>query len=116
MLVHSLIILVIILHVWFLIMEMFLWTKPLGIKLMGITSLQAEETKNLAMNQGLYNGMVASYLIWCLCRNDLSTISFILVTIILAGGYGAWTAKKPIILFIQSVPATLALLALILTA
>lgn len=112
MLATGLIVLVIIFHVWFLIMEMFLWTKPLGMTLMAITTEQAEATKILAMNQGLYNGMVAAYLIWCLIRKDFSTISFILITIVLAGCYGAWTADKPIIFFIQSLPAILALIAI----
>lgn len=112
----SLIILIAVIHIWFLVLEMFLWTKPLGLKLMVITSHQAEETKILAMNQGLYNGMIAAYLIWCLGRNDLSTITFILGSIVIAGCYGAWTAKRPIIFFIQSVPAILALIALKLTA
>jgi putative membrane protein len=116
MLATSLVILVITLHVWFLVLEMFLWTKPLGLKLMAIKANQAEETKILAMNQGLYNGMIAAYLIWALVRNDFATLSLILITIIIAGLYGAWTAKKPIIFFIQTVPATLALIALKLAA
>ena len=112
MLATGLIILVIAFHVWFLILEMFLWTKPLGMTLMAITSEQAEATKILAMNQGLYNGMVAAYLIWCLIRKDFSTITLILITIVLAGCYGAWSSDKPIIFFIQSLPAILALIAI----
>lgn len=116
MLANNLIILVTVIHVWFLVFEMFLWTKPLGLKLMVITKFQAEETKILAMNQGLYNGMIAAYLIWCLARNDFSSIAFILCTIIVAGCYGAWTGKRPIIFFIQSLPAIVALIALKLAA
>ncbi len=116
MIANSLIILVVILHVWFLVLEMFLWTKPIGKKLMAISDMQAEETKILAMNQGLYNAMIAAYLVWCLCRNEYSTIAFILGTIVIAGCYGAWTGKRPIIFFIQSVPAILALVALKLAA
>ena len=116
MLTTSLIILIAVIHVWFLVLEMFLWTKPLGLKLMVITSKQAEDTKIMAMNQGLYNGMIAAYLIWCLNRNDFATVTFIMGSIVIAGCYGAWTAKKPIIFFIQSLPAVVALIALKLAA
>lgn len=116
MIVNGLIILVVVMHVWFLVLEMFLWTKPFGRKLMGIKLAQAEDTKILAMNQGLYNGMVAAYLVWCLVRSDFATISFILGSIVIAGCYGAWTAKKGIIFFVQSLPAILAFAAVILAA
>lgn len=112
----ALIVLVAVIHIWFLVLEMFLWTKSLGMKLMAITPTQAEETKILAMNQGLYNGMIAAYLIWCLLRNDLGTITFIMGTIVFAGCYGAWTSKRPIIFFVQSLPAIVALIALKLAA
>jgi putative membrane protein len=68
------------------------------------------------MNQGLYNGMIAAYLVWCLTRNDFSTIIFIMGTIVIAGCYGAWTANRPVIFFIQSFPAIVALIALKLAA
>jgi putative membrane protein len=116
MLVSNLVLLVIVIHIWFLVLEMFLWTKPMGLKLMAITLVQAEDTKILAMNQGLYNGMIAAYLIWCLVHQDFAAITFIMGSIVIAGCYGAWTGKRPIIFFIQSLPAILALIALKLAA
>jgi putative membrane protein len=100
-----------VLHIVFLILEMFLWTKPSGRRIFGITREFAEQTKVLAANQGLYNGFLAAGLLWgMICQlptND--TTVFILVCIVIAGVYGALTVK-PVIFFVQALPAAIALL------
>ena len=103
------------LHVYFLILEMFLWEKPAGLRAFGQTPENAKITKVLAANQGLYNGFLAAGLFWGLwLGEDGSAIkTFFLVCIFIAGLYGAVTASRKI-LFIQAVPAAvgLALIAL----
>lgn len=102
-------------HLYFLILEMFLWTKPKGIKTFGLKSKQfAEETKVLAANQGLYNGFLAAGLIWSIIieNNDISI--FFLSCVTLAGIYGAYSTKKIRLFYIQSIPAIFALLLILL--
>ncbi len=108
--------LVAILHVYFLIIEMFLWDKPYGRKTFGMTPEFATASKALAANQGLYNGFLAAGLLWGLVLGDAGTSVkiFFLVCVIVAGVYGAMTVSRKI-LFIQAVPALIAL-ALILLA
>jgi putative membrane protein len=100
-----------LLHVAFLILEMFLWTKPLGRRVFGLKREFAEQTATLAANQGLYNGFLAAGLLWGLLShqptNDITV--FFLVCVIVAGVYGAWTVKRTI-LFVQALPAAIALL------
>lgn len=106
--------LVIVLHLFFLVLEMFLWQTNFGLKIFGITPEIAAQTAVLAKNQGLYNGFLAAGLIWTFFfRNDRekSTIrTFFLICIIIAGIFGAVTAKFSI-LFTQALPALLALIA-----
>ena len=100
--------LVALLHVYFLVLEMFLWTKPAGRKAFGLSAEQAEATKVLAANQGLYNGFLAAGLIWGLALGSagLSVKLFFLGCVLIAGLYGAATASRKI-LFIQAMPAAL---------
>lgn len=101
------------LHVYILVLEMFLWDKPQGRKAFGLSQEFATQTKTLAANQGLYNGFLAAGLFWGLILGEagLSVKVFFLVCVLVAGIYGAATASKKI-LFIQAVPATVGLLLL----
>lgn len=107
--------LVAFLHIYFLILEMFLWDKPFGLKTFGNTQEKANVTKVLAMNQGLYNGFLAAGLIWGLILGAAGTniIIFFLSCVILAGLFGAVTASRKI-LFIQAAPAIVALVLVLL--
>jgi putative membrane protein len=104
--------LVALLHVYFLVLEMFLWTTPFGQKTFGRTAAQQEETKVLAANQGLYNGFLAAGLIWSAYAKTgaFDTRVFFLVCVVIAGLYGAATAARSI-LFAQALPGALALAA-----
>ena len=108
--------LVAVLHLYFLILEMFLWKKPFGRKTFGLTPELAEATAPLAANQGLYNGFLAAGLIWGLCLGaaGLPIKVFFLVCVIIAGIFGAATANRRI-LWVQAVPGAIAL-ALVLLA
>ena len=98
-------------HIYFLILEMFYWTKPKGIKAFGLKSKQfAEETKVLAANQGLYNGFLASGLIFAILNKDLKTVVFFLVCITIAGIYAFYSTKQIKLFYVQAVPAILALI------
>src|SRR5262245_46201316 len=100
--------LVALLHLYFLVLEMFLWDKPKGMKTFGLTPEKAAITKSLAMNQGLYNGFLAAGLAWGLCANAFDFKVFFLVCVIAAGVFGAVTASKKI-LWVQAVPGLVAL-------
>ena len=105
--------LIAILHVYILVLEMFLWDKPYGLKAFGNTLEKAQLTKVLAQNQGLYNGFLAAGLFWSLIAPETYAIAlanFFLACVLVAGIYGGLTASKKII-YIQAVPALLALLA-----
>ncbi|MDQ2926718.1 MAG: DUF1304 domain-containing protein [Caldimonas sp.] len=108
--------LVALLHVWFLVLEMFLWDKPLGLKTFRQTPEAAAATKVLAANQGLYNGFLAAGLIWGLCLGDAGygVKLFFLGCVVVAGAFGAATVGKKI-LFVQALPAAIAM-ALVLAA
>jgi putative membrane protein len=94
---------------------MFLWTSKKGIKTFGLESLEfAEKTKILAANQGLYNGFLAAGLIFSLIITDKTVTVFFLICVIIAGIYGAYSTKKIRLFYVQSIPAILALLFLIL--
>ncbi len=95
-------------HVWFLVMEMFLWTRPLGLKTFGQTREQAEHSAPLAANQGLYNGFLAAGLVWGLVASGRTVETFFLVCGVVAGVFGGLTAKRTI-LFVQAMPAAIAL-------
>ena len=97
-------------HFYFLILEMFLWTKPKGIKTFGLKSKEfAEETKVLGANQGLYNGFLAVGLLWGLLAGKHGVKVYFLLCVLVAGIFGALTAKFSI-LYIQALPALLALI------
>jgi putative membrane protein len=98
-------------HLYFMILEMFFWTKPKGLKAFGLDKEFAEQTKVLASNQGLYNGFLAAGLIWSIVDKNYGRqiALFFLICVILAGIYGAFSTKKIKIFYIQAVPALLAL-------
>ena len=98
-------------HVYFLILEMFLWTKPIGLKTFGLTPERAEATKVLAANQGLYNGFLAAGLIWSIWPgvHGFHIALFFLSCVIIAGIFGGITANRKI-LYVQSLPALIALI------
>jgi putative membrane protein len=110
-----LIALVALLHVYFMVLEMFLWDKPIGMKAFRNSPEKAEATKVLAANQGLYNGFLAAGLIVGLLMGaaGFHFKLFFLVCVIVAGAYGAATFSKKI-LYVQALPAALALAALFL--
>ncbi|MEZ5091200.1 DUF1304 domain-containing protein [Nocardioides sp.] len=105
--------LVALLHAWFLVLEMFLWTTPTGRRTFGLERDFAEQTRTLAANQGLYNGFLAAGLVWGLVRGDTATLVFFLLCVVVAGGYGAATVNRRILL-VQALPAVLALVAVLL--
>ncbi|MBI3891051.1 MAG: DUF1304 domain-containing protein [Candidatus Wallbacteria bacterium] len=100
-------------HCWFLVLEMFLWRTPLGLKTFHQTQEMADATSTLAMNQGLYNGFLAFGLVWALAALPAGpsekTQLFFLGCVVVAGVFGAATAKKEI-LFVQGLPALVAFL------
>ena len=100
-----------LLHIYFLVLEMFLWNKPYGRKTFGLSKEYAEQTASLAANQGLYNGFLAAGLVWSLLEPSLAypLQIFFLGCIIIAGVYGAITANKKI-LYVQALPAIVALM------
>ena len=95
-------------HVAFLVLEMFLWDRPIGRRIFGMTAEQSRFSAPLAANQGLYNGFLAAGLVWGLVSANRSALTFFLVCVIVAGIFGGLTAKRSI-LFIQAVPAIIAL-------
>jgi putative membrane protein len=105
-----------IIHIYILVLEMFLWTKPRGMKVFRLTPERAEMTKQMAQNQGLYNGFLAAGLIWGMLAPPalgIPVAEFFAACVLVAGLYGAATVMWTILL-VQSVPATLALVALFL--
>lgn len=104
--------LVALLHVYFLVLEMFLWQTPFGMKTFGTTPEVAASCAVLAANQGLYNGFLAAGLLWALVSYGIvggrSILTFFLLCVLAAGLYGGATAN-PRILFVQAVPALIAL-------
>jgi putative membrane protein len=104
------------LHVYFLVLEMFLWTTPYGQKTFKRSAAEQESTKVLAANQGLYNGFLAGGLVWSLVASDVIALPirvFFLSCVVVAGIYGAMTAAKQI-LFAQALPAAAALIVTLL--
>jgi putative membrane protein len=98
------------LHLYFLVLEMFLWATPVGQKVFGRTAAEQESTKVLAANQGLYNGFLAAGLVWSLAggAGAIPIRTFFLGCVLIAGIYGGFTATRKI-LFVQAIPAALAL-------
>jgi putative membrane protein len=104
------VVLVAVLHIYFLVLEMFFWKKPLGRRVFGLTRELAEATASLAANQGLYNGFLAAGLLWGLSLGEagFSIRVFFLVCVIVAGVFGAATANRRI-LWVQALPGAVAL-------
>jgi putative membrane protein len=105
------------LHLAFFVLESFLWTRPTGRKVFGLTAEAAESSKSLAANQGLYNAFLAAGLIWGLlwpgeCSFGIKV--FFLSCVVIAGIVGSITAKRSI-LFVQALPGALALLLVLFT-
>jgi putative membrane protein len=112
---NVLVALVAMLHVYFLILEMFLWTKPLGLKTFGNSPERADIMAVMAANQGLYNGFLAAGLFWGLFHPQPSVAFqikvFFLLCVVVAGVYGAATVSRRI-LYVQAAPAAAALILL----
>ena len=100
--------LVALLHLYFLVLEMFLWTRPTGRRVFGLKPEFAEATKSLAANQGLYNGFLAAGLVWGAVLGDRPIEMFFLGCVIIAGAFGAATVSRKI-LWVQAVPGLIAL-------
>jgi putative membrane protein len=112
---NALVALVAALHVYFLILEMFLWTRPLGLKTFRHSIEKATESAVLAANQGLYNGFLAAGLVWGLVQGTpafaFQLKTFFLLCVLVAGVYGAITVSRRI-LYVQAAPAAVALILL----
>ena len=112
---NILVALVAALHAYFLLLEMFLWTKPAGLKAFNNTLAKAQDTAVLAANQGLYNGFLTAGLIWGLLHPNpvfgFQIKVFFLLCVIVAGLYGGYSVSKRIIM-IQALPAAIALVAM----
>jgi putative membrane protein len=100
--------LVALIHLYILVLEMFLWEKPAGMKAFGLSKESAAQTRALAANQGLYNGFLAAGLIWGLWSAQVDVQMFFLGCVLVAGVYGALTANVKI-LWIQGMPALVGL-------
>ncbi len=113
MVANVLIALVALIHIYIVVLEMFLWDTERGRKAFGTTAEFSAATKVLAANQGLYNGFLAAGLVWGLWLGEagFSVKIFFLACVVVAGAYGAATSSRKI-LFIQALPAALALVAL----
>ena len=109
----GLIVLVALLHLYFLVLEMFLWTRSPGLKVFRQSRAQAEQTRVLAANQGLYNGILAAGLLYGAATGSREFCLFFLASVVVAGLYGAATVNKRIF-FVQALPALLAIAALLL--
>ncbi len=107
----SMVALVALLHFYFMLLEMFFWEKPLGLRTFGLKADFARASKALAANQGLYNGFLAAGLVWGLALGDegYAVKIFFLACIVIAGVFGAATANRKI-LYIQAMPAIIAML------
>jgi len=114
-------------HIWFLYLEMFLWTKPVGMKTFGMNQEQSRDTAVLAANQGLYNGFLTAGLYWGIYIGNgnggaaavttgvsdglvtgLAVQRFFLSCVVCAGVFGGKTVHKKLF-YVQAVPALLAL-------
>lgn len=108
----ALLLLIAVEHVWILVLEMFLWTRPIGLKTFRQSREAAQASRVLAANQGLYNGFLAAGLFWSVATGERPVQFFFVICVLIAGLYGGLTAKRSI-LYIQGLPALLALLALL---
>jgi len=112
LLADLLVALVALLHVGFLVLEMFLWTKPLGLRIFRNSPDKAQASRVLAANQGLYNGFLAAGLVWGLVDGSFAFKTFFLTCVVVAGVYGAWSVSRRI-LWVQAAPAAAALVLLL---
>lgn len=115
-LANIVVLLVALLHLYFLILEMFLWDKPLGLKVFSNTLEKARLTQVMAKNQGLYNGFLSAGLLWGLVQGTAGVDFqvFFLGCVIVAGVYGAITVSKKIF-WVQGVPGLIGLLLVVLS-
>jgi putative membrane protein len=105
------VLLVALLHVYFLVLEMFLWSKPFGRRTFSLTPEFAQASRALAANQGLYNGFLAAGLVWGLAMGPagVAVELFFLACVVVAGLFGALTVGRKI-LWVQALPGAVALL------
>ena len=110
---NILVIIVAVLHLYFLVLEMFFWTKPFGRQAFGLSAEFAEASRGLAANQGLYNGFLAAGLLWGVSLGDagFAIKLFFLVCVLVAGVFGALTVSRKI-LWVQAAPAAVAIVLL----
>jgi putative membrane protein len=104
----ALVVLVALLHLYFLVLEMFLWDRPTGLRVFGLQPDFARASRSLAMNQGLYNGFLVAGLVWGLLRPSQEITVLFLVFVIVAGVFGAATVNRRIF-WVQAFPALMAL-------
>jgi putative membrane protein len=111
LLAHAMVALVALLHLYFMVLEIYFWDKPLGMRIFRTDPEFAKASRKLAANQGLYNGFLAAGLIWGLTlgSNGDPIKIFFLICVVVAGVFGALTANRKII-YIQALPATIALI------
>lgn len=102
-------------HIYFMILEMFYWTKPKGLKTFGMKLEEAQTSKVLAANQGLYNGFLAAGLLWGAVAQLTDVIIFFLTCVVIAGAYGAYSTKKIRLFYVQGIPALIGLILVVLT-
>ena len=114
MLVTTLVTVVALIHIYILVLEMFLWNTKTCRKAFNLSADFARETRVLAANQGLYNGFLAAGLLWGLWlgENGIQVTVFFLACVLIAGVFGAMTASRKI-LYVQAIPALAALIALL---
>ena len=108
----AMVLLVAAMHLYFLVLEMFLWTRPLGLKTFRNTPEKAEATRVLAANQGLYNGFLAAGLAYGAATGSREFCLFFLACVVVAGLYGAYSVSRRIF-FVQALPALLAIAAVV---
>ncbi len=113
-LANIMIAIVAVLHLGFLVLEMFFWDHPFGRKRFKMTPEYSRASASLAANQGLYNGFLAAGLIWGLWTGQFAVKIFFLICVVIAGIYGGITARRTI-LYIQALPGLLALLLIYLS-
>jgi putative membrane protein len=103
-------------HIYFMILEMFYWDKPKGLKAFGMKLEDAKNSKTLAKNQGLYNGFLAAGLIWAIFSKNLDEIAlFFLICVTIAGVFGSYTTGKIQLFVVQSIPAIIGIILILIS-
>ncbi|MBF6593894.1 MAG: DUF1304 domain-containing protein [Thermaceae bacterium] len=113
-LANLVVLLIALLHGYILVLEMFLWTTPRAMRAFGTSPEFAKASAPLAANQGLYNGFLAAGLLWGLLSGGFAIKVFFLLCVLVAGVYGSLTVVRRI-LYIQALPAAIALILLLLS-